>query len=223
MIKRAYQLVALLALLHLVALGGVGGYLFATGKVDRAQIEQIAAVLRGGQPQIAEAAPTTQPSSTQPSAVETAPEPSPPDELHEQMLRLKADRREAELAQRLGTVAAAQIEVTRQREALKREAEELQKQLDARRDQEASTGFKKDLELLANLKPKDAAYYLLQKPTEEAARMLLMMETRKAKKIIESAKSPDQRKTVSEILEVMRGMTPADGTVVGELTEDMRP
>ncbi len=53
-----------------------------------------------------------------------------------------------------------------------------------------------------------AVGYLLDKPREDAAALLLQMETRKGKRLIEAAKTPAQRRAVAEVLEMLREMSP---------------
>ena len=48
---RAYSGLALFALIHLLILLGIAGYAYQTGRVDRAKIEQISAIIRGVQPE----------------------------------------------------------------------------------------------------------------------------------------------------------------------------
>lgn len=205
-LKRAYHAVALLALLHLFGVGGVLGYLAATGRLTGEQFGRVVDVLRGATPQSAVA------------AAETVEEVAPPgkstesiqqEQLAEKIARHRVDRRWAELDQQAATIAAARLEVIRQREALEREAEELDAQFKRRAKQEQSESFKKDLELFSSMKPKVAVDYMLRKPPEDAARMLLLMDTRKAKRIIEAAKTPAQKRDMARILQMLRDVAPA--------------
>jgi hypothetical protein len=207
-LKRAYQAVALLALLHLLGAGGVLGYLAATGRLTGEQFRRVVDVLRGATPQSAVA------------ATETVEEVAPPEkstefieqeQLAEKIARHRVDRRWAELDQQAATIAAARLAVIRQREALEREAEELDAQFKRRAKQEQSESFKKDLELFSSMKPKVAVDYMLRKPPEDAARMLLLMDTRKAKRIIEAAKAPAQKRDMARILQMLRDVAPAEG------------
>jgi hypothetical protein len=210
-IKKAYRLLALLALLHLLVVGAGLVYLVGTGRLTGERIEQIAGLLRGE-------LPTPQTAQAQEVAQVEAPTKSGEaierEQTAEQIKRHKIDRRLAELEQQAATAQAAFLKVTRQREAHQREKEELAAQRRQRAKQERSVGFRKDLDLLGSLKPKVAVDYLLGKPPEDAAQMLLLMETRKAKRIIEAAKTAAQKKKMAEIYQLLGEMAPADSELL---------
>jgi hypothetical protein len=85
--KRLYHLLALLALINLFAIGGLVGYLFASGRLNEERVNQIAMVLRGE-------FPTTQPAeTTQPAAVE----PPPPEPSQVEIARIRAQKEYFEL------------------------------------------------------------------------------------------------------------------------------
>jgi flagellar motility protein MotE (MotC chaperone) len=205
-IKKTYHTVALLALLNLLALGGGVGYLLATGQLNRQRIEAMGDVLRSKDAAAEGEAPAEATKEEEPALVERVGNA----QLEDEIFRRMADRRRAELDQMNATVRAARLEVVREREALSRREEEFKSQLRNRRKQLETEGFQKDLDLFSSMKASDAIYYLLQKPKEDAAKLLLAMETRKAKKIVEAAKSPAERQAMSEILAMLREMAPED-------------
>ncbi len=214
-IKKAYRVAALLALLHLLVIGAGLAYLAGTGRLTGERIEQMAAVLRGQlpAPQVAQAeetAPVETP-ATSTDAIERG-------ETVEQIARHMIDRRQAELEQQVTTAQAALLKVTREREAHQREKEEFAVQRRRRATQERSEGFKKDLDLLSSLKPKVAVDYLLARSPEDAAQMLLLMSTRKAKRIIEAAKTAGQKKKMAEIYQLLSEMAPADSDLLKSRT-----
>ncbi|MCH7814342.1 MAG: hypothetical protein IID40_10020 [Planctomycetes bacterium] len=204
-LKKAYQIVALLALAHLLALGGVIGYLAGTGKLTGEHLQQMAEVLRGG-PQEAAAEPVD--TDVPDAPLSESKSPVGTNRTTEEIGRYMADRRRAELDQQAATIRDYRLQVTREREAFRREVAEWEAQWQRRQDQEQSEGFKKDLEIFSALKAKDAMHYLLQNPVEEVARMLQQMDPRKAKKIIEAAKTQAARKKMSEVLQAMREISP---------------
>ena len=83
-------------------------------------------------------------------------------------------------------------------------------QQNTRREVDQSRGFKKELELFSQMKPKQSLEFLKAKQPEDAAHLLLEMPTRSAKKIIESAKTPDDRQTMTEILRLMGEVAPQE-------------
>ncbi len=59
-----------------------------------------------------------------------------------------------------------------------------------------------------------AVDYLLARSPEDAAQMLLLMDTRKAKRIIEAAKTTGQKKRMAEIYQLLSEMAPADSDLL---------
>lgn len=210
-LKKIYGLAALMALLNLLGIGGLVGYLVWSQKLGGEQVEQIAGILRGDDAEAEEGA--TEEAQGSDPAVEAAPAGRSAELLDrgqeaEEQLRLKADRRRAELNQQAATIASARLEVTRQREALERRASQLEAQARQRQKAEQTEGFKKEMDLLASLKPREALFYLLQKPKADAASLILNLNTRKAKRIVEAAKTPVQKRSMSEIMQMLREMSP---------------
>ena len=146
MIKKIYHAVALFALLNVVVIGGGAGYLYSTGDLTAERIEQVAAVLRGEWPQPQEAEAEVVEETADPTR---SAESLDQGQVEEELMRLRADRRRAELQQQAATVAAARLEVTRQREALERRDAEIRAQAKRREKEEESQGFKKLIPLLS--------------------------------------------------------------------------
>ena len=70
-------------------------------------------------------------------------------------------------------------------------------------------GFAKQIAIYNGLTPKTALQHLLGlEDPDEAARILLAMKTRQAKKIIEAAKRGDQRKQMMAVLQRLREVSP---------------
>lgn len=204
-LKRVYQGVALLALLNLAAVSGLVGYLVATGQLTGERVERAAAALQGEPP--AERAAEAE------TVAETASPKQSSDVLQrngedEEAARLRTDRRRAELEQQAATIAAGRLEMTRQREAFERRQAEVRAQTQQREQQEQSAGFRKELDLLSSVKPKVALEYLLEKPKEDAAALLLAMDTRQGKRLVEAAKNASQRRAMAEVLQMLREMSP---------------
>lgn len=209
-LRRAYDAVALFALLNLLAGGGVGVYLMAAGVMDREKIRRITAVLRG-EDQVDETRPDAESS-------ELPPEPAEPalakdaivqSQMDLEIMRREAERIKAELDQRLALNNSIMLRVMTEREAFRQECDAA-----ARREKAASLerhkqGFEKQVEIYEGLAPKVAVEHLLGlADADEAARLLLEMNTRKAKKIVEAAKRPDQMQQMRVILQRLREVAP---------------
>ncbi len=209
--KRAYDTVALFALLNLLAVGGLGAYLVGSGVVNAEKARRIVSVLRG------EDLAQTDTAATQPPA-EAATKAGGPDtgtgtaavsQMDIEILRRESERIEAELDQRLALNNSILLRVMTERERFQKEQEESAQQQEASRKRRGEDGFKKQLAILEALSPRVAVQHLLAvSDPDDAARILLEIDTRKAKKIVEAAKSGDQMETMKLILRRVREVAP---------------
>jgi len=214
--KKIVSIIALLAVLNLLGVAGLAGYLVSSGRLTSERVKQLAAVLRGEWPepeaaQAEEAEEIIPPEKSAESIVE--------EEFEDQIMRLTADRRRAELSQQRAVIQRERLDVMRKREALNRRLAEAKERQAKRKEQEQSAGFKKELEILSGMQPKNAVYWLRQRAPADAAQMLLLMKTRKAKKVIEAAKTPADRKAMAEVLQILREMAPADSELLADKKE----
>lgn len=209
-LRRLYDAVALFALLNLLVLGGVTAYAVSTGIADGEKIRRIAAVVRG-EDQMDQAGPGVEPSEAPSEPAEPA---STEDAIAESQMGLEimhreADRIKAELDQRLALNNSIMLRVMTEREAFKQELEAAAEHEKAASRERQKEGFDKQVEIYQGLAPKVAVEHLLGLPEpDEAARLLLEMDTRKAKKIVEAAKRPDQMRQMKVILQRLREVAP---------------
>ncbi len=207
--KRAYDTVTLFALLNMLAVGGLGAYLVGSRVVDAEKARRIVSVLRD------EDLAQTDTAATQPPAEATT-EAAGPDtgtaavsQMDIEIMRRESERIKAELDQRLALNNSILLRVMTERERFQREQEESAQQQEASRKRRGEDGFKKQLAILEALSPKVAVQHLLAvSDPDDAARILLEIETRKAKKIVEAAKSGDQMETMKLILRRVREVAP---------------
>ncbi len=207
MVKRVYHIAAIFAFIHLAAIGGLVGWLVSDGRLDSDKVDQIATILRGEDEEALSAGSEEDEASAKPKKSSDSID---QDQTREELFRLQMDRRMAELRQQASTITSARLQVTRQREALDRREEEVANQQNKRKKQEQTKGYKKELDILSSLKPKVALYQLSLKTTADAADLLLMMNTRNAKRIIEAAKGPAEKRRMADLLKAMRDISPQD-------------
>ncbi len=210
--KRAYDGVALFAILNAVVLGAMAAYLVASGAVDAVKVQRIAAVLRG------EDRPEKHPASVvEASAAADANEAAVPlgeeviadTSLELEIIRREADRLKEELRQQLALNNSILLRITTERENFRQEREAAAEQTAAERREREKEGFDKQLAILEGVKAATAVTHLLALgDVDEAARILLAMEVRKAKKIVEAAKRPDQLEQMKLILRRLRDVSP---------------
>lgn len=207
--RRAYDLAALLALLHMFALVAVGAYMVGTGAMNLESLRGVVAVLRGEGPSDAESA-QQMPADTveqESSDAEGAEGIDSRDQL--EILRLEAERIKAVLDQRLALNNSIMLRVTTERQAFQQERTEAAKREQAAQAQRNGEGYRKQIEIYEGLAPKIAVQHLLAlKDPDEAARILVEMNARKAKKIVEVAKRGNQLKQMQRILERVRVVAP---------------
>jgi len=209
-LRRTYDYVALFALLHMIALFSLLAYLGLSGTIDRAKLQGAAKALRG------EAVESVVLASSPVTAHPVAPEepkpmPESPAEVRQELevLRLEAERVRTELDQRLTLNNNILLRVTTQREAFQKEQKAASEREAASEASRREEGFQKQVAIFESLSPKVAVEHLLNNADpDEAARILLEMETRKAKKIVEAAKRGDQMDRMRVILQRLRDVAP---------------
>ena len=211
MFRRAYGYTALLALLHVIAATAVVSYLVGTGGLTMEKARELVRVMRGDA--VAIQSQPVAPHGDQPPTADTSAADAPLSFAQQQtaleMMRLESERIKTELDQRLALNNSIMLRVTAEREAFQRDqktAVDAQSQSAALRERE---GFQKQLAIFENLAPKVAIEHLLQMENDDdAARILMEMDTRKAKKIVEAAKRGKQMDTMRAILQRIRELAP---------------
>jgi len=221
-LRRVYDVAALFALLNVVALVGLAALLTTTGGVNREKLQGIIAVLRGDAP--------LPPTPLDPPlergerggspAASAAPEPKTKEseakkdpmaeaQFDAEVLRLESERIKTELDQRLALNNSILLRVMTERDRFKLEQQDSTKQEEATRKERQSEGFRKQIAIYEALSPKVALQNLLGiAEADEAARILVELDARKAKKIVEAAKSADEARKMRVILQRLREAAP---------------
>jgi len=208
-IKQVYDAAAMLAVLNALALAGVIGFLVMNGNLDVQKIQEMASVFRDAKP----ASPMPQVKNEIVADVKLQ-EPAragfSPQQLD--LVQLEAQRLKVELDQRVALANSIMLKVRTEREAFRKERDMALKQQEADRAKQQEQGFQKQLDVLIAMSPKMALEHILAlNDTDKAARILVAMETDRAKKIVESAKRGDQLAMMKLILQRMQDVTPGPG------------
>lgn len=209
--RRAYDTVALFALLNVLALGGLGTYLVASGAVDAEKARRIGAVLRGEDSPQARAQVPEEPvaAETDTTGSESGGDVVAQSQMGMEILRREGERIKAELDQRLALNNSILLRVMTERERFQQERDETARQQKAALDIRREEGFKKQIAIYESLAPKVAVQHLLaMSEPDQAAKVLLEIQTRKAKKIVEAAKRGDQMEKMKAILKRVREVAP---------------
>lgn len=207
-LKKAYRVVALLALLHLIGLLGVVGFLVGTDRITAEHVRAAVEVLREGK---GGAESEAEVEAGDEEAMEAVPETPAAGAAREEIARRNIERLKTQADQQLLLARRAMVDLTRRREEFERQQNELSRQREQAETERRKEGFKKDVEWLSTEKPKTALDHLLLRATEDAARLLLEMDTRRGAKIIATAqKDPRKWAQFLPILKKVRELTPAE-------------
>lgn len=208
MFKRMYHILAWLALANLFAVGGLVGYLFASGRLNAERIEQIAVVLRGEFPQ-----PQVQ--ATQPEAVVEKPQTSREElarlEAKRRIYALIAERQQREIEDRNKLSESIKFDVNRQLEQIESKAQEFTQQKEQAQKVAEQSGFQETLDIFSEMDPKIAKDILRTHCKDaDAVRMLMQMDSGRRKKIVNGCKTPEEKEWMSRLLAQMQGMDSAE-------------
>lgn len=219
MIRKAYDAVSLFALLNLITMMGGAAYLFGTGIVTPERLRSVVEYVREQESTTEEAdtAEVSQPAPDE-SADEMPGTRKQPFMAHvgtlsTEILRREAERVKGELDQQLALNHSIMLRITEEREAFRREREREAARRAEEKEELESSGFEKQRTLFNELSPKVAVQHLLAiSDPLEAARLLASLDTRKAKRIIESAKSQEEQQKMQRVLQKLSEVSPAQSS-----------
>ena len=202
MFRKIVNILGILSLPAVLVAGVAAAYLAVKGTLNGPSLRAAVAAVTS-RPAAADAA-ASQPAATSRPAVRNAAARHVPGQDGEAATMGELEMLRRHVANERAMAEAARLEVLRERERM----EQQRKQWEASRQKELETsqqsGARKELEYLASIKPAQALVLLRGKPDPEAARVLMAMETRKGKKIIELCKKPDEQEWCKRILELIR-------------------
>ncbi len=210
MLRQVYNLVAILAIVHLLALLGMGGYLLSSGRLDRERAEMIAGVLGGEEyvPAPESESTTSQPAVT-PVAVEGADQRITGTWKEDQVKRLVGERLIREAADRKALVDALLLKTTKQMEALKKQRKEFEKAKQMAQEAAQTSGLQKTLELLSKMGEKQARDQLMKMQPAEAVNLLMKMKTRTAAAVFEACRTDTEKAWAVQIMQEIARQDPA--------------
>ncbi len=200
MLKQIYHIVALLAVLHLLVLLGLGAFMVATGRLDTEKVERIAAVIRGDETPVESKAATSQPTVTPVLAMGSS-EKIAEAQSDEEVARLTSERLLREAVDRKALVDASMLKVTRQLEALAKQRQEFEQARALARQADQQGGLKAELEIVSSLSEKKARDLLMKKEVPEAVRILMKMKTRSAAGIIDACKTETEKAWAVQVMQ----------------------
>lgn len=192
-VSKLYQILALIAVIHLAGILIGVGVLANSGKLNKDNLLVIARVL--GLAGEAELEDTTVGDEAELVDGQSTPtmRPRAANSVEEELARRSLQRAVAQAEDRRVLANRAMLDVRRRREELERLTKQRSTKNQKQTEQKERAGFQKDLEILTSLKPKVALDSLLARSIDDAAQVLLVMETRQAKKIVEAARKDDSK------------------------------
>lgn len=200
--KQIFNIVALLAILNLLGLIGLGVYVVASGRLDSEKVEKIAAVMRGEElvPAEEKRPPTTQPVVT-PVLARGSGEKIANARMREEAQRLKGERLLRETADRKALVDAAMLKVTQQLETLEKKESEFREARRLASQADRQSGTQAELVIISGLSEKRARDLLMKKEMPDAVNLLLKMKPRTATGIIEACKTETEKAWAVQVLQ----------------------
>lgn len=201
MFRRLYNAFAMLAFGIVLVLSGFVATLATRGALTADRIDAALAALRGEAAQSPEA--SSQPAS-QSSGAEHRTATMPAHHRERDIVTTELDRREREIADQWELLRSAQMEFIREREKFAQEKRLWEATLKRQAEEASLSGAAKELELISELKPKDSKELLRQKKDADVVQLLLKLDTRTGRKIIESCKTDEERQWIGRILEQLR-------------------
>lgn len=222
MLKTAYRWIAGLAVLHGLALLGAAGFLFGTGRLDTQHVRDAIAVLRGKSDEPAK--DDQMPAATEQAAAPATHPDSPEDErLNEEISWRNAERYRTQLEQRLKLINTARMEVDRKREEFDHKQEQQRQEREALAQNDTRAGYEKQVQIISSLSPKSALGQLMSMSDADAAQILFKLDTRKVKRIVESAKDAASAAKMTTWMQLVRDMQPTTDAKMAANPNEVKP
>lgn len=232
--KKLVSLISIVCMLNVLAVAGLAGFLWATGRLDKPKVQAIADMLKHqGTPENYReklydiiAPPTTRPGA----ATSTAPAAQPAlamgggadpataedriDYMRQAMEieRLKLESEAQGLRDQQKLLVAKKFEVEAALTKLADEKKAFEQQIAAASSKDDGEGFKKSMALFDELKPKQVKDLFNGMTLDLAAKYLTAMEPDRAAKIIGEFKTPEEKAFVKGLLERIQNGTKESGT-----------
>jgi hypothetical protein len=212
-IAKLLNIVSALALATLLAAGGFVGYLFGTGHLNAGRIELVARVLRGQLDQVPhdEPVPAASAAATQPAPQRLAPSPEEmqAQRQRERLTSLELERAASDLDARRRLLDQALQHVIQEQERLAEDKKRSEVAAEQKKTTEAGLdeGFKKEVELVSSLQPRQAKEHVLRvwkKQPADAVRLLEQMDESRVKRILEQLKTTEELQIQTDLLEQIR-------------------
>jgi hypothetical protein len=210
--KKIFFVLVLTLAMNFLAVGGAVGFLFQSGRLDKARIAKVREIIFP---------PPGAASTTRPSASARVPQPLDlanlldrhPGTVIEQVdfirktvdtQMLELDRRQRELADLKGQVDLANQKLAADRAALDQREKDLVTREQATERLQSDTGFQNSLAIYTAMPAKQVKTIFMSLGEPTVQQFLTAMDTRTAGKIIKEFKTPDETAFIQRVLERIR-------------------
>lgn len=213
MLAKLFNAVAVLALAVVLAGGGFVGYLFGTGRLNPQRVERIVAVVRGELDELPEAGESAQTDAASGAEADVGPvtgrssDEASARREREHFESLAIERGRADLLAQRRLLDQVMQQVVHEQEQLAEAKATLAKQQEQRTNALLDEGFRKELQYVSGLKPAQAKEHILrvwQRQKADAVRLFMRIEERQGKRILEQFRTPEELKTMTDLLEQIR-------------------
>lgn len=201
-------------MINMAAMAGLLSVAWSKGWLEKDRLQRAFAVLQGSE---TDASPETTPSADSDAKVATTGDAIRQNRDAEEIVRTELERRRREIQNAWDLLERQQLALVRAKEEFETQQRRHLEELDRRAQEVGDSGFQKELEILSELKPKEAKELLRLKEEADVVRILLALEARKARKIVGECKKNDERLWIGRILEKMhdRDATQAEVLAAG--------
>jgi hypothetical protein len=202
MFRKIVNILGILSLVAVLAAGGTAAYLAIKGTLNGPSLKAAVAAVTSRPAEVSAA--SSRPATASRPVARNAPSRHLPGQEGEAATMGELEMLRRQVANERAMAEASRLEVLRDRERMEqqRKAWEVSRQKELEVSQQV--GAQKELDYLSSIKPAQALVLIRGKSDPEAARLLMAMETRKGKKIIELCKKPDEQEWCKRILELIR-------------------
>lgn len=199
--KRLSTVIAVVSMINMATFAGVVTLAWSKGWLEPDRLRRAFAVLQGNEPDPESPPPSADARAPSGEAEAVAAERKTADEV----ARTELDRRRREIQNAWDLLERQQLAFVQAKENFEARQRRYQEELDRRSREAGDSGFAKELEILSELKPKDAKEILRLKDEADVVRILMTIEPRKARKIVGECRKNDERLWIGRILEKMHG------------------
>ncbi len=214
MVKQLYNALAMLALINMLAMLGLFGFLFHKGKLNAEKVNRLAAVIRGeidttaASTEGALASATARPEDVAESSSEKIKQALEEGEIKQ----LRLEREEQDLKHRQNLLDRRMITFQRDKDEHTKQVQEQEQMQKKKQEQALSSSYLEVVSAIENIKPVAAVEVLMTKGDPDCVKILQSMDEMKRTKIFNACKTAEQKAWRDRVITQMLKQPVAVGT-----------